>query len=44
MTPENIAGFKIPAAQLQELIDALADTHGYGSNVVFLRPELAKAA
>jgi hypothetical protein len=26
MTPENIAGFTIPAAQLQELIDALAAT------------------
>ena len=27
MTPENIAGFKIPEAQLQELFDALAELH-----------------
>ena len=25
MTPESIAGFKIPEEQLQELIDALAE-------------------
>ena len=43
MTPENIAGFTIPEVQLQELIDALADTHD-GSNVIPLYPVLPKAA
>jgi hypothetical protein len=36
MTPENIAGFAIPAEQLQELIDALAEMHD--DNVVPLHP------
>ena len=27
MTPESIAGLKIPEAQLQELLDALAEMH-----------------
>ena len=43
MTPENIAGFSIPQAQLQALIDALAGTHG-DDNVVVLHPQLEKAA
>jgi hypothetical protein len=43
MTPENIAGFAIPEAQLQELIDALAHA-GSESNVVVLHPELPQAA
>ena len=27
MTPENIAGLSVPEAQLQELIDALAEAY-----------------
>jgi hypothetical protein len=42
MTPENIAGFRIPQAQLKELIDALAELHE--DNVVPIRPDLPKAA
>ncbi|HYH59056.1 MAG TPA: hypothetical protein VD790_07520 [Thermoleophilaceae bacterium] len=36
MTPESIAGLKIPEQQLQELLDALAETHE--DNVVPLFP------
>ena len=43
MTPESIAGFRIPEAQLQELIDALHDMRG-DAIVVPIRPELPKAA
>ena len=43
MTPDNIAGFKIPEAQLQDLIDAL-DAMRYESNVVPLHTGLLKAA
>ena len=39
MTPENIAGFNVPEAQLKELIDALRE-----DNVVPLHPALPKAA
>jgi hypothetical protein len=39
MTPENIAGFKIPEEQLQELIDALAAMEE--DNVVPLHPVAA---
>ena len=42
MTPQNIAGFRIPEAALQELIDALDELRE--DNVVPLYPELAKAA
>ena len=41
MTPENIAGFRIPEEQLQELIDALAEMEE--DNVVPLHPA-ARAA
>ncbi len=40
MTPENIAGLTIPEAQLQELIDAIAEMHE--DNVIPL--ELPQAA
>ena len=40
MTPENIAGFKIPEEQLQELIDALAEMAE--DNVVPLHPVAAQ--
>jgi hypothetical protein len=43
MTPENIAGFKIPEAQLQELIDALAEMKGHAIVLPF-PTELPKAA
>jgi hypothetical protein len=36
MTPETIAGLKIPEAQLQELLDALAELHE--DNVIPLHP------
>ena len=36
MTPESIAGFKIPEPQLQELLDALAEMQE--DNVVPLHP------
>ena len=36
MTPEDIAGLAIPQAQLQELLDALAEMHE--DNVVPLHP------
>ena len=39
MTPESIAGFKIPEEQLQGLIDALAEMEE--DNVVPLHPVLA---
>jgi len=42
MTPENIAGFKVPAAAVKELIEALADQHE--DNVIPIRPNLPKAA
>ena len=42
MTPENIAGFTIPAEQLEELFDALADLHE--DNVVPIHPDLPQAA
>lgn len=42
MTPESIAGLKIPEEQLQDLIDALADMHE--DNVIPLEPRLTKAA
>ena len=42
MTPENIAGLTIPAEQLQELIDALAEMHE--DNVIPLEPHLPQAA
>jgi hypothetical protein len=41
MTPESIAGLKIPEEQLQELIDALAELHE--DNVVPLHPVAAEA-
>ena len=40
MTPENIAGFRIPEEQLQELIDALAEMEI--DNVVPLHPVAAQ--
>ena len=40
MTPESIAGLKIPEAQLQELLDALAEMHE--DNVVPLHPIAAQ--
>ncbi len=40
MTPENIAGLTIPEAQLQELIDALAEMAE--DNVVPLHPVLSQ--
>jgi hypothetical protein len=40
MTPENIAGFTIPEAQLQELLDALAEMQE--DNVVPLHPAAAQ--
>ena len=40
MTPESIAGLTIPAAQLQELLDALAEMHQ--DNVVPLHPVAAE--
>jgi hypothetical protein len=36
MTPESIAGLKIPEQQLQELVEALAELHE--DNVVPLHP------
>jgi hypothetical protein len=36
MTPESIAGFKIPEHQLQDLIDALAEMEE--DNVIPLHP------
>jgi len=39
MTPESIAGLKIPEQQLQELLDALAELHE--DNVVPLHPVAA---
>lgn len=43
MTPENIAGFAIPEAQLKDLIDALHAMRGEAI-VVPIRPSLPKAA
>jgi hypothetical protein len=40
MTPESIAGFKIPEEQLQELFDALAEMRD--DNVVPLHPITAQ--
>ena len=40
MTPESIAGFTIPAAQLQELLDALAEMRE--DNVVPLHAAVAE--
>jgi hypothetical protein len=40
MTPESIAGLQIPKAQLQELLDALAELHE--DNVVPLHPAAAE--
>ena len=40
MTPESIAGFKIPEQQLQELFDALAEMRE--DNVVPLHPVAAQ--
>jgi hypothetical protein len=40
MTPESIAGLKIPEAQLRELLDALAEQHE--DNVVPLHPVTAQ--
>ncbi len=42
MTPESIAGLRIPEQQLKELLDALAETHE--DNVVPLHPATPKAA
>jgi len=42
MTPESIAGFKIPEEQLQDLIDALADMQE--DNVVPLHPVAVQQA
>ena len=42
MSPENIAGFTVPEAVLQELIEALAEMHE--DHVVPIRPNLAEAA
>ena len=44
MTPESIAGFRIPHEQLQDLIDALAEMEE--DNVIPLHPvtEQTKAA
>ena len=39
MTPESIAGLKIPEQQLQELLDAIAELHE--DNVVPLHPTAA---
>ena len=44
MTPENIAGFTVPEAQLEELIDALAAMQGPPAPVIPLRPELDEQA
>ena len=41
MTPENIAGLRIPEAQLQELIDALAEMAE--DNVVPLHPAASES-
>ena len=41
MTPESIAGLKIPEQQLQELLDALAELQE--DNVVPLHPVAAEA-
>ena len=43
MTPENVAGFKIPEAQLEELIEALHAMRG-DAVVVPLHRDLPKAA
>jgi hypothetical protein len=40
MTPENIAGFRIPEEQLQNLLDALAEMAE--DNVVPLHPVAAR--
>jgi hypothetical protein len=40
MTPESIAGFRIPAPQLQELLDALAEMEE--DNVIPLHPVSAQ--
>jgi hypothetical protein len=40
MTPENIAGFTIPEAELRELLDALVDVQE--DNVVPLHPAAAQ--
>ena len=42
MTPENIAGFKVPASALDELLEAIAEQHE--DNVIPIRPVLPKAA
>jgi hypothetical protein len=41
MTPESIAGLKIPEQQLHELLDALAELHE--DNVIPLHPVTAEA-
>jgi hypothetical protein len=41
MTPESIAGLRVPEAQLQELLDALAEQHE--DNVIPLHPVAAQA-
>ena len=43
MTPENIAGFRIPEAQLKDLIEALQAMRGEAV-VVPIRPDMPKAA
>ena len=43
MAPENIAGFRIPEAQLRELIEALHAMRG-DAVVVPIRPDMPKAA
>ena len=40
MTPESIAGFRIPEEQLQDLIDALAEMEE--DNVIPLHPATAQ--
>ena len=42
MTPQSIAGFRIPPVQLAELFDALTELHE--DNVVPLFPDMPKAA
>jgi hypothetical protein len=41
MTPESIAGLTIPVEHLQELIDALAETHE--DNVIPLHADAAES-
>jgi hypothetical protein len=44
MTPESIAGFKIPEEQLQDLLDALAEMEEDNVVPLHLVPSRSKAA